>query len=78
MANKSYLLQIGSLLFDKNSITYITSGLFLLGAVVGLFNIININNFGTSSTGIISIFSLSAIPTFLIIRGFLKATVVDE
>lgn len=73
MDDTSFSLQIGSLLFTRASLTYIVSGVFLLGVLMGLLSIIHIDNSNVSSAVTMSLLWMTAVPIGIIGKGVGKA-----
>lgn len=74
MDNKSFSLKIGTLVFGKESLSYIFFGFFLVGILIGTFSLVHINH-PTISEPIITLLLISGfvIPFILIYKGVLKA-----
>jgi len=79
MEHKSFSLQIGSLIFGKESISYILFGLFLIGFLVGTFSVIHLK-YPTISipVTILLLFAGLVIPAKIITKGIQKATDLSE
>ena len=73
MKDNSFSLQIGSLLFTRASLTYITFGGFLLGVLLGLLSIIHIDSANTSSAGTTLLLWMAVIPIVIVVKGVRKA-----
>ena len=73
MNDKSFSLQIGSLLFTPASLVYIVLGLFLLGVLMGLLSIIHIDNPNVSSAVTMLLLWMTAVPIGIVVKGALKA-----
>ncbi|WP_171032921.1 hypothetical protein [Fodinibius saliphilus] len=71
--DNNFFIQIGQLLFNKESTATILLGVLLLGVMVGLLSIIHINNPDTTITETLPLFFGTVIPILIIIKGFKKA-----